>query len=109
SDRLAVANPAFISLYAVQNDTVSFADIVRHSHAQQVGPRITTNDIEAWLRAADGKRRSQPQRNFVVDMVDGRWFHLFETSYSDGWLMLLLFETSPPTASVQPAAATVLG
>ncbi|MEO6855492.1 MAG: diguanylate cyclase [Rhodoferax sp.] len=109
SDRLAVANPAFISLYAVQNDTVSFADIIRNSYRHQVGPRIETDDIDAWLRAADGKRRSQPQRNFLVDIVDGRWFHLFETSYSDGWLMVLLFETSPPTASIQPAAATVLG
>ncbi len=101
SDRLAVANPAFIRLYAVQSDTVSFADIVRYSHAQQVGPRITTDDIEAWLRAADGKRRSQPQRHFEVDMVDGRCFHLVETSYSDGWLMVLLFE-------IQAVGATVL-
>ena len=109
SDRLAVANPAFLGLYAVQNETVSFGDIVRYSHAKQVGPRIATDDIEAWLRAADGKRRSQPQRNFLVDMVDGRWFHLFETSYSDGWLMVLLFETSLPFSNIQSVAATVLG
>ncbi|MBC7682035.1 MAG: diguanylate cyclase [Ferruginibacter sp.] len=108
SDRLAVANTSFLSLFAVPSDTASFADIVRHSHARQVGPCIATDDIEAWLRAADGKRRSQPQRNFVVDMVDGRWFHLLETSYNDGWLMEMLFEIQPPTVYAQPAGATVL-
>ncbi len=109
SDRLATANPAFLKLFAVPPDALNFRDIIRNSYLHQVGPRIATDDIEAWLRAADGKRRSQPQRNFLVDMVDGRWFHLFETSYSDGWLMLLLFETHPPAANVQPVAATVLG
>nr|WP_315183744.1 diguanylate cyclase [uncultured Albidiferax sp.] len=106
ADRLAVANTAFLQLFAVPPEALSFADIVRHSHAHQVGPRITTDDVEAWLRAADGKRRRQPQRSFMVDMCDGRWFQLLETSYSDGWLMLLLFETQPAAA---PAEAKVLG
>lgn len=109
SDRLAVANPAFLKLFAVTPDALNFRDIIRNSYLHQVGARIDTDDIDTWLRAADGKRRSQPHRNFLVDMVDGRWFHLFETSYSDGWLMLLLFETSQPTANLQPAAASVLG
>lgn len=105
-DRLAVANAAFLKLFAVSPDALSFADIVRHSHAHRVGPHIATDDVEAWLRAADGKRRSQPQRNFKVDMCDGRWFQLLETSYSDGWLMLLLFEIQPAAV---PAEARVLG
>ncbi|WP_367846681.1 diguanylate cyclase [Rhodoferax sp. WC2427] len=106
SDRLAVANKAFLQMFAVPPDAMSFADVVRHSYTHRVGPRIATDDIEAWLRAADGKRRSQPQRNFLVDMCDGRWFQVFETSYSDGWLMLLLFETQPAAV---PASAAVLG
>ena len=99
SDRLAVANPAFLKLFAVLPEAVSFGDIIRHCHAAQMGPRIATDDIDAWLCVADAKRRSQPQRNFLVDTCDGRWFHSCETSYSDGWLLLLLSEVAAP----QPA------
>ncbi|WP_394787525.1 diguanylate cyclase [Rhodoferax sp.] len=92
SDRLAVANPAFVKLFAVQPEAVSFGDIMRHCHSRQIGPRIVSDDIETWLRAADAKRRSQAQRNFLVDTCDGRWYRTCETSYSDGWMLLLLFE-----------------
>ena len=101
SDRMAVANPAFLTLFAVPRDAVSFGDIIRHCHAQRVGPNVVSDDIEAWLRAADAKRRSQPQRNFLVDTCDGRWYRASETSYSDGWILLLLLDVTDKSPSTR--------
>jgi len=92
SDRLALATPSFMALFHVQPTAVSFGDIMRHCHAAQIGPRISTDDITAWLRAADNKRRSAAQRSFEIDLCDGRWFRATETSYSDGWLVLVMGE-----------------
>ncbi len=96
ADMLAVASPAFVALFHVQAQAGTFDDIIRRCHAYQVGPSITTDDIEAWLRAANARRRSQVQRNFLIDAIDGRWFRVFETAFSDGWVLMQLFEASPP-------------
>ena len=100
SDRLAWANAAFLQLYAVPPNARSFGSIVRHCHAEQVGARIDTQDIEAWLEAADSKRRSQPRRSFTVDMWDGRFFRVEEMSFDDGWLLDLWTEVSAEQAAV---------
>lgn len=104
SDRLALATPGFMALYHVQPTAVSFGDVMRHCHAGAFGPRITTDDIEAWLRAADNKRRSVAQRSFEIDMCDGRWFRATETSYSDGWLVLVMAQIAPSGAVVKASA-----
>ena len=98
ADVLAVASPAFVALFHVQAQAGTFDDIIRHCHAHQVGPSITTDDIDAWLRAANAKRRSQVQRNFIIDAIDGRWFRVFETAFSDGWVLMQLFEARSPSS-----------
>ena len=96
ADALAVASPAFVALFHVQPQAGTFDDIIRHCHAHQVGLSIATDDIEAWLRAANAKRRGQVQRNFLIGAIDGRWFRVFETAFSDGWVLMQLFEAAPP-------------
>ncbi|MDB5892949.1 MAG: hypothetical protein JWQ88_480 [Rhodoferax sp.] len=100
SDRLAWANPVFLQIYAVTPQARSFADIVRHCHAQGVGPRIETADIDRWLEAADAKRRSQARRSFTVDLLDGRYFRMEEMSFDDGWMLDLCTEISAEVAAV---------
>jgi len=87
ADQLVLANAPFLALHAARPDARSFADIMRHCHARRVGPRIDTDDIEAWLQMADTKRRSQPYRSFDIDMCDGRVFRVDETSFENGWLL----------------------
>ena len=102
ADVLAVASPAFVALFHVQPQAGTFDDIIRHCHANQVGPSITTDDIDAWLRAANAKRRGQVQRNFLIDAIDGRWFRVFETAFSDGWVLMRLFEARSPSSPASP-------
>ncbi|MFB2550348.1 GGDEF domain-containing protein [Ensifer soli] len=92
ADRLMLASPAFRSLYDVQPGEQSFATIITHCHAAGRGGLIVTDDIGAWLKAANGKRRRQPHRGFEVDLVDGRWFWAQETTYNGGWILLTLTE-----------------
>jgi diguanylate cyclase (GGDEF)-like protein len=86
-DRLVLANAAFIEMYCVPPGDLRFADLMRHCHTHRIGPRIETDDIEAWLAAADSKRRSQPWRSFDVDMMDGRRMRIEETSFGEGWVL----------------------
>ena len=102
TDMLAVASPAFVALFHVQPQAGTFDDIIRHCHANQVGPSITTDDIDAWLRAANAKRRGQVQRNFLIDAIDGRWFRVFEAAFSDGWVLMQLFEARSPSSPASP-------
>jgi diguanylate cyclase len=105
SDRLALANPAFIRLYHVQPEARSFTDIFRHCHAHGMGPRVDSEGgIEAWLRKADAKRRSRPWRSFPVEMVDGRRFWALETSFRDGWVLLTMHQAHEPATVAQPVA-----
>lgn len=106
-DRLSLATPAFMELYAVSAGQASFEQIIRRCHQSGQGPRIETDDIDGWLRQAAGKRRSLPRRSFLVDMLDGRWFHATETAYGDGWLLLALGEVPAPggAAPNAPVAA----
>ncbi|APW37706.1 hypothetical protein RD110_11270 [Rhodoferax koreense] len=98
SDRLVWANAIFLKLYDVSAEARSFAEIMRHCHRRQVGPRIDAEDIDVWLAAADAKRRSRPRRSFSIDMLDGRYFRVEEMSFDDGWLLDLWTEISAEQA-----------
>jgi diguanylate cyclase len=104
ADRLSLATPAFMSLYAVGAGQATFDDIIRHCHQSRQGPRIDTDDLDDWLRQAGHKRRSLPSRSFLVDMLDGRWFHATETAYGEGWLLLGLGEVPAPPGAGRLAA-----
>ncbi len=87
ADHLVLANATFLALHSARPDARSFGDLMRHCHARRCGPRIDTDNIEAWLQAADANRRSQPYRSFTIEMCDGRAFRVDETSFDNGWLL----------------------
>ncbi len=105
SDRLAWANDRFRQMYRLPAGAQTFADIMRHCHAQQMGARVQASDIEAWLASADAKRRSKPHRSFVIDTCDGRLYRIEEISMGDGWLLDLAlphWEREASSADVVP-------
>lgn len=87
-DTLQFATPDFVSLYDIQPGAQTFGSIMRHCHACKTGPLIEADDIDAWLEAANTKRRSKALRKFEVDMVDGRWMYAIETTFDDNWVLV---------------------
>ena len=87
-DSLNFATPDFLRLYDVQPGHQTFGSVMRHCYAHKTGPLIETDDIDAWLEAANIKRRSRSLRKFEVDMVDGRWMYAIETRFDDDWVLL---------------------
>jgi hypothetical protein len=87
-DRIHFASEGFVSLYDMQPGPQTFDSIMRHCWQSKRGPRIDSHDIDAWLVAAQSKRRSHPVREFEVDMVDGRWLWISEATLADGWVVL---------------------
>jgi diguanylate cyclase (GGDEF)-like protein len=84
-DELSYGSAAFRALFDVQPGTWTFADIMRHCHARNIGPKVS-GQIEAFLDVAQAKRRSSPQRTFEIDICDERWFLVNETLLPGGWL-----------------------
>jgi diguanylate cyclase (GGDEF)-like protein len=84
-DELSYGSTAFAALFDVQPGARTFGDILRHCHANGVGPKMT-GSIEAFLDMAAEKRRSSPHRSFEIDINDDRWFLVNETLLADGWL-----------------------
>lgn len=91
-DRLVYCSSGFATLYAVADGAQTFSSVIRHCYGTGQGPLIRTDDIELWLKAADRRRRSVPYRRFEIDFRDGRWFQAHETSYGDGWVLLVLVD-----------------
>lgn len=87
-DTIRLATEGFRTLYDMQPGAQTFDSLMRHCWQTGHGPRIDTDDIDAWLAAAHLKRRSQPVREFEVDMTDSRWFWISEATLPDGWLIL---------------------
>jgi diguanylate cyclase (GGDEF)-like protein len=77
-----------MALYDVQPGDQTFNTIMRHCWESGLGPRIETDDIDDWLERANAKRRSEAVRQFEVDMVDGRWLLISETTLADDWIIL---------------------
>lgn len=89
-DRLIFSCPTYREMFDVQEGEQTFASIMRHCHAARKGVSIETDDMDAWLRQADARRRSRPNRKFEIDMLDGRWMWASETTYNGGWLLLMV-------------------
>ncbi len=87
-DSLHFASAGFMELYDVQSGVQTFDTIMRHCWKSGCGPRIETDDIDGWLVRANAKRRSELVRQFEVDMIDGRWLWISETTLKDGWIVL---------------------
>jgi diguanylate cyclase (GGDEF)-like protein len=89
TDRLVFCSAAFARLYGATAGGSTFDEIMRDCHRNGTGPHFSL-PIDAWLKAAKDKRRARPHRIFEIDMLDGRWFWAHETTYNNGWLMLVL-------------------
>lgn len=90
-DRLVLSNALFREWFSVQADTKTFADMMRYCFHHECGPALgSTQDIDTWLQVVDHMRRSEFCRHFMVDMVDGGCLSALETSFGDGWVLLVL-------------------
>lgn len=87
-DSIHLATEGFRALYNMPPGPQTFESLMRHCWQTGRGPHIETEDIESWLAAANALRRSQPVREFEVDMIDGRWFWISEATLPDGWLIV---------------------
>lgn len=93
-DTIAYASPAFIENWDIGPDITNFSELVRHHHRTRNGIVIDTDDVDEWLRKANGKRRSKPIRAFEVDMHNGRWFWVTEVTFDGGWILLTTTDVS---------------
>ena len=87
-DEIYFASEAFRKLYYLQPGQQTFESMMRYCYQEKVGPRIDTTDIDAWLAAADERRRKLPRRVFQTDFIDGRWMLMSEIMQNDGWMLL---------------------
>lgn len=93
-DELAYGSAAFKTLFDVQPEARSFADMMRHCHRSGTGPRISA-PIEDFLAMTRTKRRSSQQRAFEIDTNDDRWFLANETLLPGGWLWHVFTDITP--------------
>lgn len=87
-DMVRYANPAHCADFGMPRDAVmSWSDMMRHSHANNVGAAIKTDDIEAWLVSTKTRRGKLPFRTFEIDLHNGRWMYINETMDDQGWIL----------------------
>jgi PAS domain-containing protein len=73
SDTVRYANPAYSNIYGTESIIgLTWADLMRRSHARGLGSAIQTNDFEAWLASTRSRRGKLPFRTFEADLTDGR-------------------------------------
>lgn len=89
-DDLHFVTPGFRALYDVQPGPQTFNSMMRHCWETGSGPAIDTTDIEAWLASANTKRRRDINRQFEIDISDGRWMWVSETLLDDGWIVVII-------------------
>jgi diguanylate cyclase (GGDEF)-like protein len=90
ADDLHFATAGFISLYDVQAGPQTFSSLMRHCWQAKTGPLIITDNIDTWLAAANAKRRSQSNRQFEIDIHDGRWMWVNEITFPDDWVLVIV-------------------
>jgi diguanylate cyclase (GGDEF)-like protein len=73
------------------DDIRSFRDFVWHNYKTNTH-LVMSLPPEEWLAMAQAKRRVHRHRSFEIDMKDGRWFMLNETTLDGGWLFNILTE-----------------
>lgn len=87
-DVVQYANPAFCDVFMRGDDHGSdFESIVRKNHKSGTGLLIANNGIDSYLNYVRMHRRTEPRRQFSMDLVDGRRFWITETSLEDDWLL----------------------
>lgn len=87
-NHLQAANPAYCNAYHCNPaERPLWRDMMRLNFEQSRGAVIETDDIEAWLTSADGRRGTVPYRSFEAELHDGRWLMITETVCPQGRLL----------------------
>jgi diguanylate cyclase (GGDEF)-like protein len=90
-DNLIYMTPSHRELFGLPEDIRTFRDFIWHNCNSNEN-LITTLPPEEWLAMAQAKRRVHQHRSFEIDMEDGRWFIINETTLEGGWLFNILTE-----------------
>jgi len=56
----------------------TFSEYIKQAYLDKRGPKIETDNIDAWLQAANSKRWQEKFRSFEIELTDGRWFLVTE-------------------------------
>lgn len=90
ADHLQFANPAFRDAYAIAPDAYpSWEETMRNCYSTGKGAVIETNNIDGWLADISTRRRNSKDRNFEIDLTDGRWLRINESMSAEGWLLVV--------------------
>jgi len=89
-DRLRYANAAFRSAYHIgEDETPTWAEIMRRNYGAAKGTVLRTDDIEAWIASTIHRRGKVPFRALETDLHDGRWLWMTETVDEKGWMLCI--------------------
>jgi len=103
-DRLLFANAAFREAYFVEGAGQRWSEMMRDNYLNKRGPVIESDDIDAWLKAAECRRGTDPYRAFEAELHGGVWLWITETMYGDGRMLLVASDISklkPGTRSLR--------
>lgn len=94
-DQLIFANPIFRAIFDLEEEEFpSWLEMMRHSYAKSIGPKVETDDFETWLRSAQSRRCKMPYRTIETELVDGRWILTTETTLPGGWMLCVITDIS---------------
>lgn len=98
TDRLVMANTAYLRMHDLPPGVDNFADIIRSVHARKTGPVIDADSAEEWLQRIYRVRRTRPRHSFHLDTHDGQQFRGVEICFDDGWILTTLIAPETPVA-----------
>ena len=82
NDQIIFCNKIIAEMYGLTDIRLllgkTFNQMATHCYHTNTGLIIETDDLDTWLRYAEGKRRKEKYRRFEVDLHDGRWFQISE-------------------------------
>ncbi|TMO58210.1 sensor domain-containing diguanylate cyclase [Pseudoalteromonas phenolica] len=65
------------------------SEVISEMYAKSVGVKIDSDDLKAWLENVERMQSSTPERQFITDTVDGRFFKMQRMTLSDGGHVVL--------------------
>lgn len=90
TDRLRYANRAFREAFALSADETPLREEIAIRSAQTGrGVIIRSADLDFWIASVKSRRGKLSYRSYEVDLTDGRWIWMTETTDADGWLFCL--------------------
>jgi len=94
-DFLRYANTPFRKTYGLRNNqSVTWEDLIRIGNKNGIGTRIETKCFESWLASAKSRRGKMRFRLIEVDLIDGRWILMAETTIRNNWMLCIGTEVS---------------